>query len=338
MILLTFAHRGEAQTFLKEMKLKAAKGATGLYLGHDHALLITGEGEHETLMSISSALPLIPEVRTIVNLGICGCIDNSVAIGDILRVRTAYHEDEFKSFETLSSFSHDNVDIITTKKRILEQEVAKKLSVNASLVDREAWANGYCAKHFHKDFIAIKLISDQVSEAKICELIKDQAEDFSDKLYEYYQKLSIGNSISEIGHHDIFNDPNFYFTVALRRFFHQLIESLKQKQQRDESEILNPLCHKLLEHENFTAKHRAKILIEHLNEELYPFKTQVNKKLNELSVDLNKYDVHVKYDKDLERKGFHISAYIDGDSKKLLVSKAIEKYPWHKFVDIMDGK
>ena len=90
--------------------------------------------------------------------------------------------------------------------------------------------------------------------------------------------------------------------------------------------------------ENKTPKEKSSELIKRLQIKLYPFRTQVETALENLTGELRKYDSKFKFDKDLDKKSFKFEAFIDSEEKKKLVTRTLEKFDFKKFSDIMDGK
>ncbi|MEE3078748.1 MAG: hypothetical protein VX341_05375 [Bdellovibrionota bacterium] len=335
MELLVFAHRGEAQTFLKEMPFKSHETFKDLYHHEDLLLLITKEGHQEVLTKLSYTLGLFPKVKLITNMGICGSFSTDLKISEIITPRTIYMEDEFKSYPCSSD---SKVDLITTKKRVLSKENSKVLSSIATLVDREAYAVSMCAKTFQKDLKVFKMISDHIDEAEFCERIKENAEFYSDKLFSFYIDKRSKEQIStqEL---KIFSDQRFYFSVSQKRIYQGLMKALLEKYEKSEAQLLEELeTEKLALSENKTPKEKSSKLIKRLQIKLYPFRTQVETALENLTGELRKYDSKFKFDKDLDKKSFKFEAFIDSEEKKKLVTRTLEKFDFKKFSDIMDGK
>ena len=70
MILLAFAHRNEAQCFFEHFKLKSSTDIPQFWIGEKVSLIITGEGQFESLNSISTALARNKNISRVINLGI----------------------------------------------------------------------------------------------------------------------------------------------------------------------------------------------------------------------------------------------------------------------------
>ncbi len=333
--LLVFAHRGEAQTFLKELPVKAHARLQNLYLGERTSILITGEGEQSVISNLSMTLGICEEITSIVNLGICGALNPEIEIGSIISPRTIYAESEFKSYPNNDS-SH-KIDLITTKRRVLSLNESKKLSHIATLVDREAWAVAFCAKKFNINFSVTKLVSDHIREAVFCENIKERALEYSQSLYEYFCDQSRIEEQEESSL-SIFENKSLYFTVSSKRNTNNLLKALLSKTQLDEQSILEKINIKSISDSDSSPKERVNLINERLTQELYPFKTKISSLLQDITKDLRKYDSEFKFDKDLEKKSFRFIANIDSKEKRDIVVKLLKDFPYEEFEKIMNGE
>ena len=334
MELLVFAHRGEAQTFLKEMDFKSDSDFNDLYTSDKKLLLITKEGPTNVLTRLGFTLGKYPQIENIINYGICGSLEKELPIGSIHSPRTIYMEDEFKSFP---SDKDSKIDLITTKKRILNEEDGQTLSNFATLVDREAYAIASVAKEFHRNLKVYKMISDHIEEAEFCERIKENSLYYSEELFKHYETLSNtkNHNKNEVL---LLDDDDFYFSLSQKRIFKSLIKANTEKHRATIETILKSV--NISELKNDTKKlpkQRTSLLIERLNKHLYPFRTKVIDSLDDLTKDLRKYDCRFKYDKDLERKSFKFEATIDSKEKLELVARTLKSFSWNQFSKIMDG-
>ena len=182
MHLITMAHLGEAQALIEEFELK--KISPHHFENGQLILLITGEGPFEAA-SLTSYFLGKRDVKQIINLGIAGSLNDKMSIGEIYSIRSLYlaidGKPQFKSFK----LAEEGVDAITSFERILRPEKARPLSAIAQIVDREAWGVALSAKNFSIPFECAKLISDRAGEIGACELIREEAYSFSQKLSAY---------------------------------------------------------------------------------------------------------------------------------------------------------
>ena len=74
MLLLTIAHRGEAQEFLNRTFTQAVDfHFPGVYRDGDQLLLLTGEGIEQAILRISSVLTYFgSKIDRVLNMGIAG--------------------------------------------------------------------------------------------------------------------------------------------------------------------------------------------------------------------------------------------------------------------------
>ena len=142
--LLLFAHRGEAQAFLKHWHLQPrAFAVDGLYASNQIMLCITGEG----VQSASERAAVVcgafyGEISEVVNLGVAGALASSLTVGSFCEIRTVYRESAgdivFKTF-TSAAPADTTIDCITADQRVLSTAYADRLRAFAPLVDRELW-------------------------------------------------------------------------------------------------------------------------------------------------------------------------------------------------------
>lgn len=328
MKLLVFAHRGEAQTFLKELEVKSHPQMNDLYIGEEIAILLCGEGHINSLAKLSYTLGKLPECTEVINLGICGALNTDINLHSIHEVRTIYAEDEFKSY----SLSDSNIDIITSKSRALKSEQAKKLGNIADLVDREAWSLAHICKELAIPFRAIKMVSDHITDAEVCKLIKDQAEFYSDQLFEYFDNLREAKTKEDI-EIKVFVNENFYFTLSQKRLYRNLLKAIIQKEGISEEQIDLSSFEDLEK----TPKQRAKLLIDSLGKRLYPFKSIVKERLDELTHGLRHYGADFKFDKNYEKVSFQFQVTIDSEKSQFFMAENLKKFPWAEFEKIMKG-
>lgn len=339
MDLLIFAHRGEAQSFLKELALKSHSQFNNLYLGEGLALLITGEGYFNVISSLARALGILGEqVSTITNLGICAAFDESIKVGEICSIRTVYGQSEFKSFQTHTQNS--GLDIITAKERILDLELAQELKCFAPLADREAWAIGFVAKQAGINFNCYKLISDHVSDAPICEYIKELALDYSSDLLRFYL------NIKEIGMQDLRlenpfpfkEDPNFYFTVSMEREVSNLVKQLSVKNEWSLEEIKNHNEVVKLKALDTTPKKKGQALRDLLKEMLYPTRTKIIEQLSHFISESGFKNGELAFDPSLEKLSLNLKSTIKDEKQLLHLSQKLSRVDWQKFEKIMNGE
>ena len=127
MILLTFAHRNEAQCFFEHFTLKLSADIPQLWIGEEIYIIITGEGQFESLNSVSSVLAASSsQITRVVNLGIAGCLNKQFKNDDLISIRTSYlileNTPQFKSFPLKTIEGLKVADVLTSSKRIINTE------------------------------------------------------------------------------------------------------------------------------------------------------------------------------------------------------------------------
>ncbi|CBW25922.1 hypothetical protein BMS_1038 [Halobacteriovorax marinus SJ] len=341
MKLLVFAHRAEAQTFLRQAQYKSIDlHGLSLYQNEDSYLLITKEGIFNALEGATTVLASLDNIDSVINLGVAGGLDSRVEKGAIYQIRTAYSiindKLEFKSY---SSNSTSTIDCITSSSRTLTKEEADKLSCFAHIVDRELWAVAKAASNFSVEFKALKLISDlpyaEENEAGICEIVKEKAEVYSDQLYKEFLKIEYKEN--EKANFIINNYKELYFTVSQYRNYTTLISQLLTKFETEE-EILREINIDSLLNIEALPKQRSALLLEKLRELLTPFNTKLNNQIEAILHPLKQSGLKITLSKNLESDQFKISATIDNEVELQKISKSLKNFNYKDYQLIMRGK
>ncbi|WP_419173156.1 hypothetical protein [Halobacteriovorax sp.] len=336
MDLLVFAHRGEAQCFLKEMELKAHPLNNSLYTLEDQsvALIITGEGHNNVLTGLSLALgQLSGNVQRIINFGICAALNEQLQKNEIHSIRTIYGQDEFKSFQTIDTQAKH--DLITAKQRLLDTKESQKLEHIAPLADREGWAIGLVAKQANIDLLSYKLISDHVSDAPICEYIKELSQDYSQKLFEFYQELELIEKASSI-ENPFKEQSDYYFTLSLNREVSNLCQQLCVKYEKENiNDIIDTTS--LLNLET-TPKKRALKLRDQLKEKLYPTRTKILGQLDSFIQDAGFEKKELTYDPAIEKVFLNLKINIKSEKDIKELTRKLKNINWNEYQSIMNGE
>lgn len=268
--LFTFAHRGEAQLFLKKGGYKPIPFYfDSLYDNGTNFLLITGEGLQKTTEKVAAVCAFYKSrIPQIINLGIAGSLSSELQLGEIYSVRTVYREDEFHSFtssEGLSSFSR--FDCISALNRVVTDEKAEQLGYFAQIVDRELWAIGSCASLFKIPFRSYKLIADRAGSQTDCFDLKKRALSFSEKVYDYFCTEVIPRTV---GSRNLLIPEGFYATVSQSKKLESLCRKLALKWRIEPEKVFEHPDLERLKREEKHPKKRTKLLLELLNRELTP--------------------------------------------------------------------
>jgi nucleoside phosphorylase len=192
-ILLTFAHRGEAQEFLEKKRFQVLDfSVNGFYDSTDEFLLLTGEGIACTKERLSAVCgEFRHQIAEVINLGIAGGLSEEISIGEIYRIGAVLREPAGgQSFGTYrSAETSAAVDCITAGKRVLDEEYALRLAGFAKVVDRELWGIAAVCAQLQLPFRSCKLISDRAGENTETQEIKRRAPEYSARLYQFYCDL-----------------------------------------------------------------------------------------------------------------------------------------------------
>jgi len=270
MFLLCFAHKNEAQAFLKISHYTRHHHFKGdLFVdtqNHFDPILITGEGMSSTLFSVTQALSLMSsEIQAVINLGVAGAVEPKMELNHIYPIRSVYAENEFKSFTT--SCEKSKWDIISVNKRVYAESDCLRFLPFAPLIDRELWAIGFAAKEMQVPFYAYKLVSDYAQSAQICGQVQAQAKIFSQNLALYWQetKEKLLLKKNEIKNSKIFPYPKeIYLTEAMKNQYQNLMNRLSILHEKKSSDILGQALIQDILKKKWTAKKKGQSLINNL--------------------------------------------------------------------------
>jgi nucleoside phosphorylase len=187
MKLLTFAHRGEAQHFLKYDNYKSLDYEfIELFTNEKDYLLITGEGIESTSERMNSVLQTVrDDISNIINMGITGALDKKLQLESVHSIRKVYLEDEDKFFQ--SADTKANINCITAKNRVMNEKYSKQLFQIAPIVDRELWTCAHLCNKYQLLWVSLKLISDYAGSGIDSKKIIKKSKQYSLKLYNYYK-------------------------------------------------------------------------------------------------------------------------------------------------------
>ena len=148
MILIHTALLCEAQSFIEYYKLK--KLNSKIYLNDEIVILISGIGKENTISTLDYMF-LHYEISIALNIGIAGCNDSSISIGELYCTNK-----KLQNIPFLPLITNDN--ITTTS-----------LSNDATLYDMEAqYFEEISLQHLDKESIFIfKVVSDHLSDERL---------------------------------------------------------------------------------------------------------------------------------------------------------------------------
>lgn len=347
-LILSFAHRGEAQSFLKELPFKSI--AQDHYQWEDgsikRSLIITGEGLENTTLKLAKTLGG-QSADHLINLGICGHIPRAgeeFSIGQVVQVRTTMKAEStndlvFKSYTTSPSIKLQlpQVDLISTVSRVLDKKIHTKFNPFASLVDREAWAIGLVADHYQTPFSVIKVISD-FADGEFCQMVKDDALIWSDSLLREYLKWEaiLLDQEKESDENFTLDFPELYLTVSQERTLSNLLKALRLKGREisslKEETNYNDICSQKIH-----PKKKSKIFLENLKDILNPLEKDLRDRLSQQTKLLSQAGFQVRFDQGFEKEVLHLNISLENEEEYKRAIKALEQYDFKKFQKTIRG-
>ncbi len=303
MRLLCFAHKNEAKTFIKMLNLSLSNERLKIYSNNDLYLLITGEGNQQTTENLCLALSSLKDITEILNMGVAGSLNKDYTRGDLLSVRTAYQFSDDFSFKSFTSAdTHAKNDCMSAMKRLNTSEEKKKVSIYADLVDREVWAIGSVAQKFKLPWRSLKIVSDDINSEANCNLIKEDAEYYSNTLFHAFQEIH-ELEVSKNGSNSFSIDSDtFYFTHSQKHELHKLLKTLEQREVGFTDKFMNSDSYRGIVQSKLSPKLRAKKILSCLLEQYDPPLYQAQSKLKEKISKLNIDQIHFDSNEFIERK------------------------------------
>ncbi len=316
MNLLVFAHRGEAQTFIKKLDLRMFEENL-LYKNKENLLLITGEGIQNTTEALSYTLAK-HKVDEILNFGIAGALKNQEKYS-IHSIRTVYHHHTEPSFHSFTSNDPEaTTDCLSYFKRVTNSLSKKDLSYIAPLIDRELWAIGSVAKRFKVPWRAYKIVSDITAEQTDCVDIFENAYDFSQRLFQHLQPDE-NNLIERL------ESEGFWITFSESK----KIEKLFKLKEVDYSQI---------QQAKITGKQKTRKLIELLEESVDPITFQVKKRIKKKLNKNNTKKTHYSIDNKLEENKVQVKSLLENEDDVKELIKSLKEFPLKEVQSLIDGE
>jgi len=334
MQLLTFAHRPEAQAFFAELELIGTQYPGFFTTADNHvALLITGEGTANAAENLSFILGRYPMVNKVLNFGVCAGIKSEFEIGKIYSIRTHYffdgHEFHFKSFTT--SDLKAKWDLVTSAKRVLDPAMATKISPVANLIDREGHSLNSVCQRFNLPYFSYKIISDHAgllqTKTALCEMVKEQAPLWSQKLLDHYLDLTTLSPLQK----DYTYPEGLYFTQTQKRLFEKFLQAL---QLTSAPENLLIKIHKL----DISPKNKTTHLLQELKKQLNPFLSRIEEKLDLATKPLTQIGAQVHFDNNYEKDDFKISLHVQSGQDLKRLKLALEMFSYDGIKNILNGE
>jgi len=195
MILLAFAHKGEAREFIqRKHTIPVDFYFDGVFRNDNEILLITKEGIQSTTERMSSVCTYFGnKIEMAINLGIAGSLDKRLQVNQIYGINKIYVEplliNDTRIFSTWQQNS--KVDCITAFNPVLDDKYAKRLAKFANVVDGELWACASVCSLYKIPLKSYKLISDRAGSNTSLQGIKRKASVFSKHLFDFFKKLDM---------------------------------------------------------------------------------------------------------------------------------------------------
>lgn len=336
MELLVFAHRAEAQEFIRRFSFRPKDNSSSLYESAERLLLISGEGIYEVFSRIGQILGKYP-VEKVVNLGIAGSLDPAIETGSFLSVRTVYCQSDQLQFQSFTlADPRAETDLITSSKRVLDDEYAATLSCFAPVVDRELWALAKTCSSAGIALYSYKLISDQAGSATACFDLKAKALEFSTALLEGYLALDDDPLLREESAIDY--PVPMSFTQKAR--FRKTLSALKISEGFDE-DIFWKKTNRLIEgldKEGAPQKQKANTLLELMELELNPIKKSVKENFEKLAAPAKSIGAKLLFDKNFEKKKFTLQMDINGQKNIENLVEVLKGLRFSDFENVWSGE
>lgn len=342
--LLVFAHRPEAQCFIKNDHLTPVfRDHHHLLKGDNYYLLICGEGTLNGLMNTSHTLGRLPEIQEVWNFGIAGSLSEKYKLHEIIPIRTTYGEwGEDLQFKSMTSnFRNTARDCFTSNQRVLNTQQAQKYIPFAEIVDRECWSIGMACLNYKKDFYPVKLISDFPLNEKgeFCTIIKEQAEIYSDLLYRWWIDHTSPSPKEKNDSLTAFF-PEFYFTFSLEHRFEKLLGRYLDNKNNLELQLEELKKTKSIQQiikSELSSKQKTLQLISLLEYTLDPELNVVFEKQEELSKELKRNGAHLKFDPDFEENWIDIKIRLTNEIEKENFIQALNRFSFKKLNSLLQG-
>lgn len=345
---MTFAHKNEALSFFDHFELKAHPDFPKLWTGQGLNLLITGEGQYETLFHLQKALSILSGITKVLNLGVVGSLSKELDAKSLVTIQTSYlaleNKAQFKSFPLQALPGLLKVDCLTNSIRVLDPETRKILSPFAHCVDRELWANAFVCKKNNVSLSAIKVISDtgdEDQEVSLCEDVKSKALEYSELLLDSFlhnvdlEHLSPSLEEDKL---EIFQDNDFYFTLSMRRQVNNLLDKIKLLNKDSKPEEITEKLMVSLRSQDLRPKIRALHLAKALTRELNPLRSSVEEKLEQLASPLKTSGWNIKYDHHIEDDWINLSAKVQDKNQLFKLTQTLQHFPLEDWQQVFEGE
>ena len=350
MNLLCFAHRGECAVFLRRLALRPlALSFAAAWQGEGLYVLLTGEGIEPAGRTLAAFCARYEQdIAAIVNLGLAGGLDPQLERGKIYRVRTIYGEKYAGQVEHHSYTSNDQRavhDCISARARVLDAKTGTSLANFAALVDRELWGLASVAALFKLPLHAVKLVSEVVFDAEICQRARVERDQHSNALYQFW--CDNFTNASPLPHHDhiaeclvALRTQGFYFTKVLQDKVMSLLASLALKHGWQANELAEKLTTHIEIEKILTTvpqpKQRTKLLLRSLQELHDPLRAQFDQRLAAVTAPLRKV-AKVTHHEDFANDDLSLASTISNHNDLTALQQALASFDYQRYRDLLNG-
>ncbi len=342
--LLVFAHKGEADFFIKNLNLQLAKDFSSFYEGDDYFLLLTGEDNTYLIYALTSILTRFKHtISEVINLGISGTVQDEIPVDSFHSIKSVYRykgNQFYKKSYTLNPNSTPALDVMTLDVTLDEQEkLREEVSYFASLVDKELWYIAWVCDKLDKPLSAYKMVSDQAKEIPVDKIVQTKKkyalvlwENFSLVLNERVKMNPVKLLKIKI---EKFLEEKFYFTKQQQI---QLKEILTKQKTLKQLEVFYGYMIKADESEIIPKKKTQKLFSlvsptgfnERLQENFWELLPEVMKKA------MQKKAIHLQI-ADVEQAKLRMSFYFQSLKEYQEKKKIINTVNYQKIFNLLDG-
>ena len=335
--LIVTAHKKEAQAFLEHFHYEK-RGPEGLKESEDHFLLITGEGLTKALYKLSLALGFLlreeKKISCLVNYGVSGVLDESVALQTLYPVRTSYASENpsHMHFQSYTSLSKQGLDCVSSYERVLDPKRAFYLSHFAKLVDRELWSLAFVSDKMKIPFESFKWGFDRGEKG--CEKALLEEPTFSYEFLNHFlsYNTSLENKVEDQKKQEELLLPSTYYaTFSQKEKIKSLVKKLKKRHKNFSLEGIS------ISKEIENPKKRTQKLIEILESTLSPETSLIKRKLENINKELTSLGAKVNFDPDFETKEVEVKMKISDKKNYENLKKALSQWPYEDIQKTLEG-
>ena len=192
MVVLTFAHKGEAQEFLRRKhNIPVDFHFSGVYRHENELLLLTGAGIENAAIRLKSILDYFGrKIQLVINLGIGGSLHERWEINQIYGIKKTLRENNPYGEIYQTRNKRTNIVCVSAERPVITDDHALKLARFADVVDLELWGCAHVSRQYGIELKAYKLISDRAGSRTNKAAVKQDAAIYASHLFDFYKKLS----------------------------------------------------------------------------------------------------------------------------------------------------